>query len=100
MGEPTPIATILEGLVKKRRWATVLTAHRIREIWEKAASRGLRAHCRVASWRNGSLELHADSPVWSQEVSLLSEELATRINQEAGEHLVEKIIVRTRRRSG
>jgi predicted nucleic acid-binding Zn ribbon protein len=100
MGEPTSIATILEGLVKKRRWAGILTAQRVREIWEKAASRGLRDHCRVASWRNGVLELDTDSPVWSQEVSLLSEELAKKINQEAGEDLVEKIIVRTRRRSG
>lgn len=100
MGEPTPIATILEGLVKRRRWAPVLTAHKVREIWEKAVSRGLRDHCRVASWRNGVLELYADSPVWSQEVSMLSEELAQQINQEAGENLVEKIIVRTRRRSG
>jgi hypothetical protein len=31
---------------------------------------------------------------------MLSEELAKQINQEAGEKLVERIIVRTRRRSG
>jgi predicted nucleic acid-binding Zn ribbon protein len=100
MGEPKPLGTILEGLVQRRRWGSIVTTQRVREIWEKTVSRGLRDHCSVASWRNGVLELYADSPVWSQEVSLLSEELGERINQEAGESLVERIIVRTRRRSG
>jgi hypothetical protein len=31
---------------------------------------------------------------------MLSEELANKINQEAGDNLVERIVVRTRRRSG
>ncbi len=97
MGEPKSISTIVEGLVKKRRWESMMTTHKMKRIWDKTASSGMRDHCRVASWRRGVLEIQADSSVWSQEVSFISVELAKCFNEEAGEEIVDKIVVRIRR---
>jgi len=58
-------------------------ALRIQEGWERALG-DVAQHCRPATLRNGSLEVHADSSAWCQTLRLRAPELLDRLARALG----------------
>jgi hypothetical protein len=56
--------------------------------WEKAAGPDIARHTHGMVVRHGELVVYVDSPTWANELSLMSEELRVRLNEELGKDLV------------
>lgn len=64
---------------------------RVVAAWPSVAGAEVAAHTRGLSLRSGELVIFVDSPVWGNELALMSEEYRRRLNEEAGEDLVRKM---------
>ncbi len=100
MGDPQALGQLVEKFVEKRRWSFLFETRLVSEVWDRVISTGVKMHCKISSCKGRRLELHADSSVWAQEVSMLVPELTDLLNREAGKTIVEDIVVRVRRKSG
>ncbi|MBU2490034.1 MAG: DUF721 domain-containing protein [Proteobacteria bacterium] len=85
--EPTPLADVLAGLLKKRL-APDARLSRIWEAWESLAGPEMASHARPASIKKGILFVTVDSAPMAQELSYRKRELKKSLNQALGADLV------------
>ena len=78
------------GHILKRKYGALTKIIRIREKWEEIAGEVLAAHTEPVQLKGKVLFVLCDSPVWVQQIGILSPTLEPRIKKMAGIRL-EKI---------
>lgn len=86
-----PIKGILDGILDPYRVGSTPRPTRIGEVWERAVGPVVARNASPAAVRQRLLLVNVNSSVWLQELHFQKAALIARINQEAGEVLVEDI---------
>jgi predicted nucleic acid-binding Zn ribbon protein len=76
---PRPISIALAGALPEARPAGLLAE--VQSAWPAVAGAALAAAATPVSERSGSVTVACESAVWAQELELLGEDLAERLNQ-------------------
>jgi len=66
---------------------------KISEIWTERFQKSFENNISILNFRNKTLFLKTNSPVWRKEVTLLQDKIINHINTKLGSTLIEKIIV-------
>ncbi len=98
MSDPRPLNEIMEEFAARSLWEVPHATEEVAAAWQRIAVPGLAAHCWVGSLVEGNLQLCCDTPVWAQEVQMISADLVARLNHELGHPVVRNIVVTLRRR--
>ena len=64
------------------------------QAWDRAIALRVQEHAIVEDFRGGRLYLCVEDPIWMHELHMLRHTLKTRLNEEAGEPVVEEIVLR------
>jgi predicted nucleic acid-binding Zn ribbon protein len=84
-----PMAPAFERVADALRPATLLAE--VERAWAAAAGDALAASCRPVSERGGVVTVACGSGVWAQELDLMSELLAARLNEALGRPAVRRL---------
>ncbi|HET6369948.1 MAG TPA: DUF721 domain-containing protein [Nitrospiria bacterium] len=74
------IRSLLEPIIRAHRLEPGLLSMRLQSQWLDLVGPQIAAHSYPLEIRRDTLTVVVDSPVWSQELSLLKEELIRRVN--------------------
>jgi predicted nucleic acid-binding Zn ribbon protein len=74
------IRSLLEPIVRAHRLESGLLSLRLQSQWRDLVGPQIAAHSHPVEIRRDTLTVVVDSPVWSQELSLLKDELIRRVN--------------------
>ncbi|HEY3317682.1 MAG TPA: DUF721 domain-containing protein [Coriobacteriia bacterium] len=66
-------------------------AGRAAEAWKRVAGIEIGKHTAGSALRDGELLVYVDSPAWANELSVMTEHLRARLNEELGEELVRSV---------
>jgi len=91
--DPTPLADLLGGVARKRRWATRLEGARVHGLWTEIAGEQLARHTEPVRLHGGVLVVRADSATWATQVRYLGGQLAERANGVLGAEQVTSVRV-------
>lgn len=86
---PRPFSLALAALTE--RLAPSSTLARVQGVWEEAAGASVAGACRPTAERDGVLTVVCSESVWAQELDLMSQALADRLNDALGEPVLTKI---------
>ena len=93
--EPSPLADILAGLLRKSAVADRLREFDMRQRWPEIVGEGIARHSRPGVLHDGRLLVNVDSPTWSQELTLgHGGEIIKKINEALGRSVVKEISFR------
>ena len=79
---PRRLSAVLEGVTPAAAPATLLA--RVQTAWPAIAGPVLAAAAAPVSERDGVVTVACESAVWAQELELLSQDLAARLNERTG----------------
>ena len=79
---PRPVAAALANLTAGMAPATTLAS--VQERWADVAGELVASEAEPVGERDGVLTVRCSSAVWAQELELLSEDLAARLNEALG----------------
>jgi predicted nucleic acid-binding Zn ribbon protein len=91
---PRPFALALDGLTSAIAPATPLA--RVQEVWPQALGAAVAEAAEPTSERAGVLTVTCTAAVWAQELTLMGEELLSRLNEALGEDLLHELRCRTK----
>jgi predicted nucleic acid-binding Zn ribbon protein len=86
-----PLKGIIGEILDQYRLGGRPDPNRVWQIWERAVGPALARNASPAAVKKGLLLVHVNSSAWLQELHFQKAALIARINQEAGEVLVEDI---------
>ena len=75
--------------------AKVMAVLGLIRIWPEIVGDLAAAHCRPAGFRKGSLLIMAESPAWTQEMSMLAPDIRERLDQALGQRVVTELRFKT-----
>lgn len=73
--QPTPVGTVLPGLLRDLGLGEAAAAARVSEAWASLVGAEAAAHSWPAALRDGVLEVEVDASVWAQQLQLRRPEL-------------------------
>jgi predicted nucleic acid-binding Zn ribbon protein len=79
---PRPASRALDALTERLAPATVLAE--VQRVWPEAVGEVIAAEATPTSEHDGTLVVTCSSSVWAQELTLMSDELATQVNTAVG----------------
>lgn len=85
------LKSILQGIFKKENLEPKLRVYQTFPVWERAVGPRIARHSHPRRFRDGTLWVVVDNPMWMQQLSFLEEELRNKINELIGSSMVEKI---------
>lgn len=95
MKELVSIKEALEQTVKRLGIDKGLSENRAVACWEKVVGPSIAAKSQATKIIRGVLYVKTESPVWSQQLSFMADELAAKLNSHLGEKVVKKIRFRS-----
>lgn len=90
---PRLLTAALDGLTAKLAPATALA--RVQEVWTSVAGAAIAAAAWPSAEREGVLTITCNAAVWAQELTLMEEDLVTRLNAELGADAIRSLRCRT-----
>lgn len=93
------IGIILDKTIKNLGLEHRMKEERILQIWPDIVGEEISKHTRPLYIHKGTLFVGVDNPIWSNEVSLLKEEIKERLNQKTKKEVVKGICLKMRRRN-
>jgi predicted nucleic acid-binding Zn ribbon protein len=90
---PRSLAVALEELGSALAPATTLA--RVQEVWPDATGAAIAAAAHPAAERDGVLTVICEAAVWTQELTLMQDDLLARINAELGAGTIRELRCRT-----
>lgn len=92
-GRQTPLGTALGGILARldRKSGGAYSLARVSSVWSEVAGPSVSEHTTGAHMRRGTLVIYVDSPIWATELTAMSEQYRTAINQSMGEELVKEV---------
>jgi predicted nucleic acid-binding Zn ribbon protein len=94
-GVPTRLVEILEPVMRRAGIDAGVESGRVWSAWEQIVGRDIADHAEPTSLRKGVLRVRTDSPVWATELTYLSEEIVSRVNETLGGDVVAAVKVWT-----
>jgi len=91
MKDPENIGNIIGSVVDEMGIKRKLDASNIFNHWEEIAGKEIAKRSRLKRLDNMTLYISVTSATWANELSLMSEELAKKINSFAGQEIVKKV---------
>lgn len=88
-----PVGPVVGGLLRGLGLQRRLEEFRAVEAWETVVGETVSAQARAVAIREGVLFVDVSSNVWMQELGLLREKIAERLNAHLGAPLVRKIVL-------
>ncbi len=86
-----PIGKILESVVRDLGLAKKLSEQRAVIEWPDVVGRRIAEHARAMRVDEGRLFVEVDSPVWSQELTLMRREILRQLNDRIGRKTVDNV---------
>jgi predicted nucleic acid-binding Zn ribbon protein len=85
---------MIRRLVAERGWEETTTAAGVLANWELLVGPEIADHCRPQSLTDGELVLVAESSAWATQLRLMTRTLQSRLADQVGPGVVQKIVVR------
>jgi predicted nucleic acid-binding Zn ribbon protein len=92
-GELEPVGALLGSLLRRLGLDRRLAEWRAVEAWPQVVGPAIAAQTRAVAVRDGVLFVDVASNVWMQELGLLRENIAERLNAHLGATLVRKVVL-------
>lgn len=92
--DPQTLGTAISGLLRENGWRGAAAIGSVFGRWPEIVGADLAAHTRPEHYEDGALTVAADSTVWATQVRLLAATLVRRLNEELGDGMVRRVIVR------
>lgn len=86
-----PIANIIGKVLQTCQGGEGQNARAVWDLWDRVVGEALARNAQPAAFKQRILLVHVSSSVWMQELHFLKKELITRLNQAAGDRVVEDI---------
>lgn len=93
--EPIAISEVIKQTVKRLGLKKGIEQNAAVTCWAEAVGPKIAVKSQAVKIIKGVLYIKAESPVWSQQLSLMSEELKEKINQRLGKKIVKQIRFRS-----
>jgi predicted nucleic acid-binding Zn ribbon protein len=97
-GPLEPVGPLLERLLRRLGLDRRLEEQRAVAAWAEVVGPAIAAQARAAAVRDGVLFVDVASNVWMQELGLLRDSIAARLNAHLGAPMVRKIVLSLERR--
>lgn len=91
MKRAQPIGKILADLIRDLGLSKKLNEQKAVVEWEAVVGRDIAEHSRAIKVDGGRLVVEVDSPVWSQELTLMKRDIMRRLNDRAGNRAIDNI---------
>ena len=92
MGKPTPLRSVVRSVMKETEASYPDNTHKLWELWPEAVGPELAKRCAPLSLRSGRLTVAVESPVWLQQLTLLSATVIENVNDLLGGEVVKKAV--------
>ena len=86
-----PIGRIIDSVLKEIRRPADQEALRIWDLWDDAVGDVIAANARPAAFKGKVLLVNVSSSPWLHQLGFLKNELIAKVNQAAGQVLIEEI---------
>jgi predicted nucleic acid-binding Zn ribbon protein len=96
-GKFEPLGSLVGDLLRSLGLERRLREQGAVEAWEAVVGEAIAQHARASSIRDGVLFVEVDSSVWMQELALLRERIAERLNDHLGAAIVRRIVLAVER---
>jgi len=90
---PRRLSNAMELLTREAAPATTLA--RVQGVWEQAVGSAIAAAAKPVSEHGGSLVVVCETAGWTQELSMMSTDVLSRLNEALGEELLSSLRCRT-----
>ena len=84
MGDPVPLTTALDGIIKSLRGTDRKQIGGLFGRWDEAVGEAVAAHVRPVKLDGGVLTVEADDAAWATETKFMSGRLIERLHEVAG----------------
>src|SRR5512134_1511668 len=91
------LGAVIGACIRDHGWEQRLREEEVPARWEEAVGAQIAAHARAGPVENGRLTVVTESPVWTQQLSLLKPELLRRITRTFGPGVVAELFFVTGR---
>lgn len=95
MKEPVLIKEVLKQTIKRLGIDKGLSENKAVACWKEVVGRDISTKSEATKIIKGVLYVKTESPVWSQQLSFMAEELVAKINNHLGGDVVKKIRFRS-----
>ncbi|WP_432573086.1 DciA family protein [Kineococcus sp. SYSU DK005] len=92
--DPQQLGSTLGRLVGERGWERPVAVGGAFGRWDAVVGPELAGHCAPESLREGTLVVRAESTAWATQVRLLTSVLVRRLDEELGQGVVTRVVVR------
>jgi predicted nucleic acid-binding Zn ribbon protein len=97
-GPLEPVGPLVQRLLRQLGLERQLEEYRAVEAWSEVVGPAIAAQARAVAVRDGVLFVDVVSNVWMQELGLLRDSIAERLNAHLGAPLVRKVVLSIERR--
>lgn len=87
------IGEIIEQALPSRSIAVAVRASRVYSDWEVIVGKMIADNSWPHSYRDGTIVVATESPVWGMEIRMASETILAKLNEKAGERLFKELRV-------
>jgi predicted nucleic acid-binding Zn ribbon protein len=92
--DPMRFGAAIDRLVAERGWKETTAAATVLGRWDQLVGAEIADHCQPTSLVDGELVLTAESSAWATQLRMLTHTMQTRLQDQLGESVVTKIVVR------
>ena len=91
MKGPSPLATILPGLLEQLGLADTAAGWRAVSEWPAVAGARIARRSRAVSFRDGTLNVEVEGSAWMHELAFLKRDLVRNLNRHLGAEVVRDV---------
>ena len=91
MAHPSPVASILPGLLRQLGLAETAAGWRAVSEWPAVAGARIAGHTRAVGFRDGTLHVEVEGSAWMHELGFLGRELVRNLNRHLGADVVRDV---------
>ncbi|MBC3764109.1 DUF721 domain-containing protein [Quadrisphaera oryzae] len=92
--DPQTVSSSIGRLVSERGWRTPVAVGGVMGRWADVVGAEVAAHCQPETFSEGELVVRADSTAWATQVRLLTATVLRRLDEDLGEGVVTRLVVR------
>lgn len=92
--DPQTVSASIGRLVNERGWRTPVAVGGVMGRWADVVGAEIAAHCQPETFSEGELVVRADSTAWATQVRLLTATVLRRLDEDLGEGVVTRLVVR------
>lgn len=91
--DPQPLGAVLGREMRRRAWQSNLSLGTVIMQWPQVVGNAVAQHSTVESFKEGRLQVRADSTAWARQLQLLVPQIEKRLDEVLGAGAVKQVIV-------